>query len=273
MIVDCLAHVHSSLSYDSPTDLADVAAIARRTGIGCVLMSEHNNTLDSRKVAELVARCRDLSSESCLLVPGLELSLDENRVHVLAYGVREYIASPPGLDLAPLVQRIHQLGGIAVLAHPAHKTAWRRVNPEDLHRLDGVEIWNVKNASRLFPHADDVALVRSLRQSGVRVAAFAGLDWHHLAHFERLVLRLEVDRLEAPAVLSQLRLGQFSIHGRYASFRQDSDLGVLKRTAYLAATRTVLPLRRKAYVWQARLKRSGVGTPRALAKVARRILS
>jgi hypothetical protein len=271
MIVDCLAHVHSSFSYDSPTDLADIAAVARANGIGCVLMSEHNNTLDDEAVKALVDTCAAVSTPDCLVVPGLELSLDENRIHLLAYGVRRFIPSLEARRLHPLIERIHELDGAAVLAHPAHKEAWKRVSPDDLAGIDGMEVWNVRNGGRYCPHEVEVAAVGALRQQGRRMHAFAGLDWHYLSHFERLVLRVAVPAVEASLVLRELRAGRFAIHGRFMSFAQDEELSTIQRMACALSTRALLPLRRNAYRWQARLERRGWSTPKSLAGVARRI--
>jgi len=271
VIVDCLAHVHSSFSYDSPTDLGEIAEMARRHRIQCVLMSEHNNTLDRDQVGRLIDRCAEVSTPDCLVVPGLELSLDENRVHLLAYGVREFIPSLHERALKGLIRQVHQAGGVAVLAHPSHKAALTRLDPDDLRGLDGMEIWNVRNGARFFPHADELAGLAALRRRGVGLAAFAGLDWHYLRQFERLVLRVEVDALCATNVLAELKAGRFSIHGRLVAFRQDRHSGVLLRTASSVSTRTLLPLRRAAYRWQARLEQRGWRAPAALTSVARRI--
>ena len=271
MIVDCLAHVHSSFSYDSPTDLADIAAVARRNAIGCVLMSEHNNTLDDASVAAHVERCAAVSTEDCLVVPGLELSLDENRTHLLAYGVRQYIPSLSERTIGPLIDRVHALGGVAVLAHPSHKRAFDRVAAEDVRRLDGMEIWNVRNGGRYCPHADELDALMSVRRSGVRLAAFAGLDWHYLSHFERLVLRVDVAALQAEQILGALKAGRFSIRGRFLSFAQEAPAGPLVRTAATLSTRTLVPLRRQAYRFQARLERGGWTTPDVVTRIARRI--
>ena len=271
MIVDCLAHVHSSFSYDSPTDLGEIAATARRHRIQCVLMSEHNNTLDPVQVGRLVERCGEVSTADCLVVPGLELSLDDNRVHLLAYGVREFIPSLHERSLGGLIRQVHHAGGVAVLAHPAHKAALTRLDPDDLRGLDGMEIWNIRNGSRFCPHADELAGLTALRRRGISMAAFAGLDWHYLRQFERLALRVQVDALRAADVLTELKAGRFSIHGRFVSFRQDRNTGVLLRAASSVSTRTLLPLRRAAYRWQARLEQRGWRAPDALTSVARRI--
>jgi histidinol phosphatase-like PHP family hydrolase len=58
MTINCLLHVHSSFSYDSKTDLADIARTAREHGFSCVLMSEHNNFMDAAAVSALVQRCQ-----------------------------------------------------------------------------------------------------------------------------------------------------------------------------------------------------------------------
>lgn len=270
MIVDCLAHVHSSVSYDSPTDLAEIAAVARREGIQCVLMSEHNNTLDDATVAAFVERCEALTTPECLLIPGLELSLDDNRVHLLAYGVRQFIPSLSERSLPPLIRRIHELGGVAVLAHPAHKDAYKRIPAEDLDDLDGMEIWNVRNGSRFYPHLDEAAALRAARRRGVSLAAFAGLDWHFISHFERLVLRTDVTSLDAASVLSAIRAGRFTITGRLTSLGSMNELTISQRGAAAISTRGIIPMRKTIRRWQARLEQRGVVAPQALIRLARR---
>ena len=100
MTIDCLLHVHSSFSYDSKTDLADIARIAKAQDIRCVLMSVHKNKMDAAQMRAFVARCEALSDEQLLIVPGLELSFDDNYVHLLAFGVRDFIDSfAPGCSL------------------------------------------------------------------------------------------------------------------------------------------------------------------------------
>jgi hypothetical protein len=271
VILDCLLHVHSSFSYDSKTDLADIAVRARKEGIDCVLMSEHNNFLDAKQVSAFVERCASLSDERLLIVPGLELSLDENRVHLLAYGIREYVASSaPGTSVGVLVRRIHELGGLAVLAHPSHKEAFNRVSAADLDVLDGMEIWNVKNGNRFCPDATEIEYLTRVRSRTPRVLGFAGLDLHSLPRFERLVCRVEADRRDAQSVLAALRAGKFVIQGPLVAVRPDGAGGI-RLAGYRVLSRAMKSSKRTLYGWQARLEKRGWTTPRIVSRAARKL--
>jgi hypothetical protein len=272
MTVDCLLHVHSSFSYDSKTDLQEIADRARAEGIGCVLMSEHNNTLDASQVAAFVSRCQALSDERLLIVPGLELALDSNQVHLLAYGLGEYVrSSDPGCQVGDLLPHIRRHGGVAVLAHPSHKQAFTRVAPRDLALLDGVEIWNVKNGNRFCPDASEIRSLRGLRATSPSVSAFAGLDLHHLSRWVRLVSRLDVPALTREAVLGTLRAGQFRIHGPFVDIASDAEASLATVAGYDLVSRVTKNSRRVAYRWQSKLERRGWNTPRSVAKVGRRL--
>ena len=272
MKVDCLLHVHSSFSYDSRTDLADIAATARAHGFRCVLMSEHNNRLDSQQVAAFVKRCEELSDDRLLIVPGLELAFDQNRVHLLAYGVRIYIDSM-GEDctFAALVEGIHQAGGLAVLAHPSHKDAASRVSLADLEPLDGIEIWNVKNGNRFVPTASDLKLLHRLRRAGGRQFGYGGVDWHHLVNFSPLAIELETETVTWPDIRKALEAGFFRTRGRFVSVPASGDTGDRRLGLYDAAARSIARARRTGYRWQHQLERRGLRTPRALTAIARRL--
>lgn len=273
MTVDCLLHVHSAFSYDSPTDLVDIARTARRHRFGCVLMSEHNNTLNDRRMAEFVARCDELSDSTLMIVPGLELSFDSNRVHLLAYGVRKFIESTARAHtFGSLVERIRDQSAVAVLAHPSHQQALARISPADVAKLDGIEIWNVKNGNRFCPSGSDLRALSRFRAEGSRLFGFAGLDWHHLVNFVRLAVRVEIDELAARPVLEALRAGRFMVHGRFVTVDARGEARSSRVAAYELASATVSRSRRIAYRWQAALERRGVKTPRIVATIGRRFL-
>jgi hypothetical protein len=272
MTIDCLLHVHSSFSYDSETDLADIAQTARRHGIRCVLMSEHNNFMDAEQTAALVRRCDELSDDRLLIVPGLELAFDSNRIHLLAFGTRRYIGSS-GADctFASLIDQVHEAGGLAVLAHPSHRQASSLIELKDLQRLDGIEIWNVKNGNKFVPTASDLRLLERVRTAGGPAFGFAGVDWHHLNRFCRLVVRVEVRRLDQDAVFSELRQGRFSVHGRFVSVPSIGDTRASRLVMYHGGARLLSNSRRVAYRWQSALERKGLRLPKVITAAARRL--
>ena len=272
MIINCLLHVHSSFSYDSRTDLADIARVARKYGYRAVLMSEHNNRMGHEEMAAFVRRCDELSDDQLLIIPGLELAFDHNRVHLLAYGIRTYIDSThAGCTFKSLVEAVRQAGGVAVLAHPSHRQAIERLCAEDCRALDGIEIWNVKNGNRFVPTASDLRLLEQIRNGGGQPFAFAGVDWHHLANFSPLVVRLEAPVATCTSVLANLRAGHFTIGGRFFSVPSSGDTRAMRLTFYDVTGRTLETSRRAAYRWQAKLERRGFKTPRVIAAAARRL--
>jgi predicted metal-dependent phosphoesterase TrpH len=272
MTIDCLAHVHSSFSYDSRTDLADIAATARRHEFRAVLMSEHNNRLNDEQVAAFVKRCDELSDDRLLIVPGLELAFDSNRVHLLAYGIRTYIDSMhEGCTFQELVRATREAGGLAVLAHPSHKQAVERLSPDDLRQVDGVEIWNVKNGNRFVPTASDVRLLQRLRSADGRQFGYGGVDWHHLVNFTPLALEVDTGEVSWPALREALRNGRFRIRGRFAAIGASGETGRGRVALYHLAASGLARTRRAAYRWQHQLERRGFKTPKFVTAIARRL--
>jgi hypothetical protein len=272
MSVDCLLHVHSSFSYDSQTDLADIAATARRHGFGCVLMSEHNNRMDPDQMAAFVRRCEDVSDDRLLIVPGLELAFDSNRVHLLAYGIRQFIDSTgPECTFGSLVRSVHDAGGLAVLAHPSHRQAIDRLTAEDVHELEGIEIWNVKNGNRFCPSGVDLRTLLQIRGRGDRVFGFAGVDWHHLVNFEPLAVRVEAADATQASIFQALRDGRFTVRGRFVSVASTGETRAGRLALYTSGSSALERTRQMAYRWQRTLEQRGVKTPRALAALARRV--
>lgn len=272
MTIDCLLHVHSSFSYDSRMDLADIVRTARRHGCRAVLMSEHNNRMTPEDVAAFVRRCDELSDERLLVIPGLELAFDANRVHLLAYGVRSYIDSlSPGCTFRSLVDSVHQAGGLAVLAHPSHRQGVERLALHECMNLDGIEIWNVKNGNRFVPSPADVRVLRRIREAGGRALAFAGVDWHHLVRFSPVVLRVHVREVTPRSILSSLRSGTFTLRGGLIGLSSGGDVPAAHLAAYELISNALAVTRRIAYRCQRSLERRGFRAPRALASVARRL--
>jgi hypothetical protein len=272
MTIDCLLHAHSSFSYDSPTDLGDLAKAAKARGYSCILMSEHNNTLDDRQVAALVARCREVSDDTFLVIPGLELSFNKNRVHLLAYGVERFIGSmSDDCTFASLVRAIREQDGLAVLAHPSHRGAIDLLSQEDLASLDGIEIWNTRSGNRYCPDARELRSLRRLRQVQPDLKGYGGVDFHFLTIFPHLVTRLAVDSLTRASVFEALRRGLFTVHSAYASVSSAGEDGPAKLWAYDVLNQTLVRGRRTAYRCQGWLERHGGRTPRLLVEAGRRL--
>jgi hypothetical protein len=147
-------HVHTLGSDGKDTPAAMVLA-ARRAGLDFLAITDHDNYLPSREAADAAARM----GLDLLVIPGEEVTLPQSGGHILALATaagtsalrkgpaaEEELArirrdQPAGRTLrAPLtpeqyahavwtVRKIHELGGLAVLAHPYWEGTSRKYYP------------------------------------------------------------------------------------------------------------------------------------------------
>jgi predicted metal-dependent phosphoesterase TrpH len=126
-------HVHTVGSPDAHTVREDLPTIIKIRGLDGVAVTEHDN-FDPPKIP------------NTLILPGVEVSTREG--HVVALGVKENI--PPALSADETIQRIHDQGGVAIVAHPHDpvsvcvKIARLKVRP------DAVETMNADALSFYF---------------------------------------------------------------------------------------------------------------------------
>jgi predicted metal-dependent phosphoesterase TrpH len=173
-------HVHSAWSYDGHWQLARVARLFGRLGAGAVMMTEHDTGfapegLAQARFAEYRAACAAASTRACRLIPGIEYSDPGNDVHILTWGLGRFLGA--GRPVEATLADVREAGGVAVLAHPARRDAWRLFRDAWVPLLDGVEIWNRKTDG-LAPGVQALAL-----QTATGLAPTVGVDFHRLRHF------------------------------------------------------------------------------------------
>ena len=132
-------HAHSELSYDGRDPVELLLEQAEAVGLDGLAVTDHDG-IEASLSAAAVAREYDLVG-----IPGMEVSSAAG--HVLALGVEELV--PAGLPFEETLERIHELGGIAVVPHPfqssRHGVA-AHVTSAQLAGADAIEVYN----SRLF---------------------------------------------------------------------------------------------------------------------------
>jgi len=153
-------HVHTCYSWDGATTLKEVVVYAKKRGLDGVAITDH----DSVKGALKLAKKRDF-----LIIPGIEVST--KRGHVLALNVTTPI--PPKLSPFETIQTIHDVGGIAVAAHPTtvYKGGLRR---QILSNFDAIEVIN----SSTFPFFLSTYLSQRLAVR-LNLPQTAGSDSHY----------------------------------------------------------------------------------------------
>lgn len=190
--MDILAacHVHSVWSYDGSWELGDLSRSFSDRGYRILMMTEHDRGFTEVRLNEYRNACAKASSDKILVVPGIEYSDSANRVHVLVWGSIPFLGE--GLPTGEMLARSRAAGGVAVLAHPTRREAWKSFEPSWTQGLLGIEVWNrkydgwapSKNAKEL------------LNTTGA--IPFVGLDFHTERQFFPLGMALDV-----PGVVSE----------------------------------------------------------------------
>lgn len=177
------AHVHSEWSDDGSWSLERIAHTFGRLGHDIVLMSEHSRGFTAAKWAEYVDACKQASSDSVLLVPGMEYNDDADVVHIPVWGDVPFFGPAP--PIGHLLQDVSQAGGAAVWAHPWRRDAWRVFEPSWAEHLTAVEVWNRKY--------DGIAPSRKALELAERQGArpVVALDFHTRRQLFPLTLRLD----------------------------------------------------------------------------------
>ena len=102
------SHIHSEYSPDSSSRIDDILEVANKRNIDIIAISDHN-TVDG--TSEVMAKTRNTD---ILAIPSIEVS--STLGHILGFGCEENI--PRDLSPQETIDRIHDLGGLAIIPHP-----------------------------------------------------------------------------------------------------------------------------------------------------------
>jgi hypothetical protein len=117
-------------------------------------------------------------------VPGIEYSDSANRVHVLVWGT-PFLGE--NLPTGEMLDAVGTAGGVAVLAHPSRKDAWKCFDPSWADMLSGVEIWNRKYDGWAPSTTATPLLERA------NAIPFVGLDFHTRRQSFPLAMIMDID--------------------------------------------------------------------------------
>ena len=204
-------HAHSSLSYDGRDPVEDLLARAKTAGLDALAVTDHDEIDASLRAAELAPEY------GLLGIPGMEVTSAAG--HVLALGVEERI--PEGLPFGETLDRIHDLGGIAVVPHPFQESrsgVMAKISRVELARADAIEVYN----SRLLTGMANRQARTFAREHGIPQTA--GSDAHISEMVGRAVTLVDADDRSVDSILSAIVDGRTQTDGRrtpwHISFRQ-----------------------------------------------------
>jgi hypothetical protein len=163
-------HMHTTIS-DGAHSVQDVLAHVARLGTLDVIAITDHDKLDASLWA--YERRADYAFD---IVPGLEVTSRDG--HVLALWVTQMI--PKKLSLSETCAAIHEVGGLAVLAHPlepliAPHTFWRYLTRPEVLQQAGVDAVEVLNAGAITPGCNWLA---ARAYTGIDIPQVGNSDAH-----------------------------------------------------------------------------------------------
>jgi len=194
-------HVHTRGSFDSDETVRRVLYSAADAGLDGVVVTDHDSITHSLKAASL-------ASELGLVgIPGIEVSTADG--HVLGIGVSEEV--PMGETFDATVERIRELGGLAVVPHP-FQVSRHGVPSEKITDCDGIEVLNAHTFTGLRNRQASRYAVRN------DYPRFGGSDAHRAVGvgYAYTEVELEIGDKEPTSenVLEAMRAGRTEAHGQ-----------------------------------------------------------
>lgn len=162
-------HCHTKYSYDNWLEPLDLIRRARALGLDGVCITEHYSYEASEPVEQVGL------DEGLLVLRGVEIATD--RGHLLAYGVEDDGWNKWGRDnflpLNDVIERINELGGICVPAHPFREVGLASLlhGLLELNGIAAVETHNGNNSSS----DNDLAIEATAH---MKLPALGGSDCH-----------------------------------------------------------------------------------------------
>ena len=192
-------HVHSIFSADGISLPEDLIAEAKRKGLHGFAITDHNTCEAVDYMIDRGLMRRDGQPvDGFLIIPGVETTTAEG--HLISLGIT--LPNLKGVPAAEVVERTHDLGGLAIPPHPYDMfRAGIREKILDTLDLDGLEVFNAATTFKRYNRrAFEYAKARKL-------AMTAGSDAHHASAIGTAYTIVETDDFSVAGVLLQILRG------------------------------------------------------------------
>jgi hypothetical protein len=214
-------HIHSDWSYDGKWSISALAAEFERRGHRILMITDHDRGFSESRHRQHREACVEASSERLLVLPGMEYSDAANVVHILVWGPVPFLGE--GLPTLDILKAAEASNGVAVLAHPSRREAWRLVEHEWVNYLLGIELWNRKTDGWAPSSAASQLIERT------SVVPFVGMDFHD--RNQLFPLAMEINTSDSPldedSVLDSLRARRCSAHAFGVPFNKNFYPGAI----------------------------------------------
>jgi predicted metal-dependent phosphoesterase TrpH len=188
--------VHTYYSEDATTTPEEIINCAKKQGLDGVAVTDHNTVAGVLKL---------IRKSELVVIPGLEIETLHG--HVLALNVKTNIASK--MSLVETTEKIHDMGGIAVAAHPTGVLKTRlAVNTIASSNFDAMEVIN----SVSFPFFFVTHMNRRLAEH-LKLPQTAGSDAHHVSEIGAAFTLIDSDP-DSGDIAEAIRKGATIPHGK-----------------------------------------------------------
>jgi predicted metal-dependent phosphoesterase TrpH len=197
-----IIHIHTAYSHDGMLSLPDFVELAKKKHINFMLLSEHAEDFDDKKMQIFVNECEKITKDGILVIPGLEFNIND-QIHILGIGIKKYINKKNPKEI---IQAIHEDNGIAILAHVV---IYKTIPFDELKDIDFIEIWNPRYGEKLSPTLKSMQIFNKFRKMKKSCIASGGLDFHKSNDFVSLHQEIFAFKLTSDVVLESLIKGDF----------------------------------------------------------------
>jgi hypothetical protein len=168
MKIDCHCHTvyskHWLWGFDSLNTPEEMIKTAIKKGLNGLAITDHNNVKGSLVAEKIAKRYKGFK-----IITGTEIKTDSGEI--IGMGIRENV--PVFLSIEETIEKIHDLGGIAVAPHPFGNYLFRKCVKENALKADAIEVFN----ATLTKSANNKALVLSKK---FKTGKTAGSDAHSI---------------------------------------------------------------------------------------------
>ena len=187
-------HVHTRYSYDGITTSKELVFYARKRGLDGVAVTDHNRIDGALKMAK---------ETSFLIIPSIEISSLNG--HIVGLNLKELV--PKNLSVEETIDRIHELGGLAVACHPKAFLK-SSLKGSISQKFDAIEVINAS----AFPFKRSVKQAQKIASS-LGLAQVAGSDAHYAPEIGSAYTFVEAE-LECEKILKAISKGLCQPFGR-----------------------------------------------------------
>lgn len=196
------SHIHSEYSPDSSSKIDDILKVANEKDIDIIAISDHN-TVDG--TSEVLKKTRNTD---ILAIPSIEISSSHG--HILGFGCEENV--PRDLSPEETIDKIHDLGGLAIIPHPycfyrhglLHKTDYKTL------KIDAIE---TKNARFIVGYCNNKAKNLSKKE---KIPGLGASDSHYWKFVGDCYSQIDCE-MDIDSVLKAIKKGNVEAHGKGTS--------------------------------------------------------